>query len=605
MEITLAPCSSSPSSKKAPSLELSRFENGVRASKQSQQEDAPSQSLLSTDINGSEPTEAPSIEDGPNPTVDIPLSQPSRSLDKGKTIVKKKKIPPTKASSSCSSSSSSSYFPRSSAAISASSSLRQKGAGVAIRRRVPTLGFRNGSGGNDLHDLALPLGMSVAAVITQVLERKDAVGDRVSADHLSMICSAAVKESIESVFGDRFDSFLKNFEKSFGSTLKTLRLLNEASPDEQQNYLCTSDVRDLSSEEPPVLPIHELPAGFQDTHASMQSNPINHQLILHEQINQELTGFSQNTSASGYNQSVLSTFEKSVMEQARSNDLKAFEIALVMKKLQLKESQLALSSAANLLERVKICMGISKASFKEEKLKNQILDTRHAELLKKCTDCLVAGLLIMSACLVYGAYIYSYKRISEATFFCTSSPQESKSWWFPNPMASVNSTVHMLRCYVVVASRMLFGVLMILALAYSLLQRAALSRQTPMLPVTFILLLLGVACGFAGKLCVATLGGCGYVWLLYWEVLCLLHYFANAFTPALFYVLHGPVSVTQDIEGVRLPYWIRRIAFYGTVLLILPMLCGLMPFASPLGWMRHFSSLASDKLLIPTFGDGS
>lgn len=154
-----------------------------------------------------------------------------------------------------------------------------------------------------------------------------------------------------------------------------------------------------------------------------------------------------------------------------------------------------------------------------------------------------------------------------------------------------------------VVSRMLFGLLMILALAYSLLQRSASSTQT--MPVTFILMLLGVACGFAGKLCVDTLGGSGYIWLLYWEAFCSLHFFANVFTSALFYVLHGPVSVSQDSGQVRFPYWIRRLAFYSNALLVLPILCGLMPFASLHDWKEHFSSLTADKLLDPLFGDGS
>lgn len=170
-------------------------------------------------------------------------------------------------------------------------------------------------------------------------------------------------------------------------------------------------------------------------------------------------------------------------------------------------------------------------------------------------------------------------------------------------MASVSSSLHTLRCHVMVVSRMLFGLLMILALAYSLLQRSASSRQT--MPVTFILLLLGVACGFAGKMCVDTLGGSGYIWLLHWEAFCSLHFFANVFTSALFYVLHGPVSVCKDTDQVIFPYWMRRVAFYSTALLFLPVSCGLMPFASIHDWKEHFSSLTVDKLFDPILGDGS
>lgn len=221
---------------------------------------------------------------------------------------------------------------------------------------------------------------------------------------------------------------MRNFEKSFGSTLKTLRLLKEASLDEQEDSFCTSYAGKDISEQPSASCTDELPAAIDKINEDIQSTSLDHQLVLRGQITQELANVSKSAFDSGYN--VLSTYEKSVMEQARSNDLKEFEIALVMKKLQLKKSQLALSSDANLLERFKLSMGISKASFKEEKLKNQLQDTRHAELLKKCIDCLVAGLLIMSTCLFYGTYIYSYKRISEATDSCTSPPKVSNVFSF-------------------------------------------------------------------------------------------------------------------------------------------------------------------------------
>ena len=141
---------------------------------------------------------------------------------------------------------------------------------------------------------------------------------------------------------------------------------------------------------------------------------------------------------------------------------------------------------------------------------------------------------------------------------------------------------------------MLFGFLMIITIAYLLLQRSgSSSRQT--MPITFILLLLGFACGFAGKLCIDTLGGSGYLWLLYWESLCLVHFFANVWTSALFRILHGPVNVSQGMKGHTIvPYWIRRSLFYATMLLFLPLVCGLLPFASLGKWIDHFVVLVFD-----------
>lgn len=154
-------------------------------------------------------------------------------------------------------------------------------------------------------------------------------------------------------------------------------------------------------------------------------------------------------------------------------------------------------------------------------------------------------------------------------------------------MASFNSGWLMLRCHTVVLTRLSFGLLMILVVAYSAFQRSASSG--PIMPVTFILLLLGALCGTAGKLCVDTLGGNGYRWLVYWQAFCLVHFLANAFPSGLYLVLYGPVSVTQSIKVIRIPYWIRRYTFYAVMLLVLPTLSGLLPFASLKDWKDHFS----------------
>lgn len=174
--------------------------------------------------------------------------------------------------------------------------------------------------------------------------------------------------------------------------------------------------------------------------------------------------------------------------------------------------------------------------------------------------------------------------------------QESKSWWIPSPMASFNSGLHVLRCQVQVVSRMLFGVFMIIAIACLLLQRSSTTKQ--IMPVTVMLLLLGIACGFAGKLCVDTLGGSGYHWLIYWEILCVLHFFSNVCTSTLFRFLHGSVNLSQGTKGNAIfPYWIRQSLFYAILLLFLPLFCGLVPFASLGEWKDHFLLLVTDYLI--------
>lgn len=177
--------------------------------------------------------------------------------------------------------------------------------------------------------------------------------------------------------------------------------------------------------------------------------------------------------------------------------------------------------------------------------------------------------------------------------FFTILLQVSNSWWAPNPMASLTSGFYTLKCHVLVWSRMLFGLLVILALAFSLLQRSSVSGQA--MPITFIFLLLGVTCGAVGKLCVDTLGGSGYCWLCYWESLCLLHFLANIYPSVLFRIMNGPVSISQDPSRKRVwvPYCLRRTLFYAVTVVVLPLLCGLMPFASLVEWLKHFVSLVT------------
>lgn len=241
---------------------------------------------------------------------------------------------------------------------------------------------------------------------------------------------------------------MRNFEKSFHSTLMTLRLISESSmnsgvqqhncaartsvsersvpfiSNRVENVTCDPDFSEFQSE--------SFQQNSSDNELSDQEErsdgtcfeSIGRQLTRYDrQVRQQLASASSSMilSNTGISQSVHRTLERSLTEQARSNDLKTFEIGLTMRKLQLKERQLALSSDANLLERVKLSFGFSKTSFKTEKFKNQVEDSKHAELLKTCIDCLVAGLFIMLACLGYGTYVFSHKRITEATASCTPS----------------------------------------------------------------------------------------------------------------------------------------------------------------------------------------
>ncbi|XP_078433211.1 CPR5 protein [Wolffia australiana] len=437
---------------------------------------------------------------------------------------------------------------------------RSRGLRLWRRRRRKDESSALGSGGeDDIRDLALPLGMSFAAVVARVLDRKIIDGEKVEAGRLSTICSLAVREAVEDVYGNRFDKFMGNFQKSFSSTLKTLQTIKEETHEEQPTF--PSQLRqEVNVFDPPC-----------------------DQIVVGRQLTRPLS-----RPRSGFDQSTLTTLERSVVEQARSNDLKALEIGLTMEKLKLKKSELYLSSYASFLERVKISMSVAKSAFQEEKFKSKIQDTRHGDLVKTCLDLLIAGLILMCGLLLYGAYTFSFKRISEATQSCNSVSKEPKQWWIPKQVSSFNSGFLSLRCQVVVISRMCFGVLMILSVAYSAFLRSS-STGTAM-PVTFIIIILGAICGAAGKFCVDTLGGSGNCWLFYWETLCLLHFMVNAFPGIIYWVLHGPVIITVHDRRIVMPYWIRKSAFFGTLVLVLPVLSGLIPFASLSEWEDHLVS---------------
>ncbi|KAF0931275.1 hypothetical protein E2562_002622 [Oryza meyeriana var. granulata] len=475
----------------------------------------------------------------------------------------------------------------------------QKGLRLRRRRRLRRLLLAPGAGGDGkgaadgAQDLALPLGMSFAAVLAQVLNRSSCSGGRLQPDFLSKMCTSAVKESLTNIYGDRFDNFTKDFEKSFGSTLRTLHLINETHVCEQDNPRCSH--KDGTS----VAEIKLSGTGSQrlvhDIQQSTSLSSMDNQIILHAGVNRQLVQLPHNKASPEFDRHILNVFERSLNEQARSNELKELEIGLNMRKLQLKQSQIALSSYSHMLEKIKISMGFQKASFREEKFRTQMEDTRHAELLKRLIDMLLTAVVFMSVCFGYGTYIYSYQRITAVTAACAAASREPKSWWMPNSVSAFNSGLLFFRCHLIAATRISFGVLMILLISWLIFQRSAMTG--PNMPITFNLMLLGVLCGFVGRFCVDTLGGDGNIWLLFWEVLCFIHLFGNGCPSLLYRMLYGPISVTDRTKVVRLPYWARRYTFYAVLSVILPCLAGLLPFASLSDWKEHVVEYMKSKFV--------
>ncbi|CAO1940717.1 unnamed protein product [Urochloa humidicola] len=488
---------------------------------------------------------------------------------------------------------SSSAASASSARCSASRSTTRLRRGVRLRlrrrRQEPALaagaGSDGGAGAGVQDDLALPLGMSFAAVLAQVVNTKNRSGERLQPALLSKICTSAVKESLRNIYGDKLDNFMKNFEKSFSSTLTTLQLVNEMPVYEQ------SPIPQCSSKHEDSVAASMLSTGgSQNTPQEIRPdilNSVESRLVLYAGGNHQLSRRTRGISSPEADQRILNAFERSLKEQTRSNELKEFEIGLSMRKLQLKQSQLELNSYSHMLEKMKLSLGFQKASFRGEKFKTQMQDTRHAEILRTLIDFLLSAVIIMSVCFGYGTYIYSYQRITDITAACSATSRGSKSWWVPNSVSNFNSGLLFLRCHFIAATRMGFGIVMIMAIAWLAFQRSAVSGSN--LPVTFNFILLGVICGFFGRFCTNTLGGDGNIWLICWEVLCSIHLLGNCYPSVLYRVLHGPISVSHSKEVIWFPYWIRRWIFYAMLGFIIPALTGFLPFASLSEWLNHFT----------------
>ncbi|XP_074308664.1 protein CPR-5 [Silene latifolia] len=490
-----------------------------------------------------------------------------------------------------------------------SNSLSQRGIRIPNKRRFH---FRRNH--SDVEAIAFPLGMSIAAVFAQVLEKKDLVADSASVEYLSKICTSAVRESLTNVFGEKFDAFAINFEKSFGSTLNTIRLvrseINNGGNLGGNSYVsnCLPDkippsISSITGE--CSLRNNDITEGCRESVDHGEASQYckrdeNRDHVASQCGNQELPmqgivslQLACSDPRSLSNHSMLTTIKKSVSEQTRANDLKSVEISLMMKKMQMKEVQLALDSDSNFLEKCKLSLGISRTSFKVEKFKTQVEETKHGELLKELADFLVTGLIIMSFCLCCGVYTFSLDNLRELTKSCYP-PEGSKSWW--KPMASLNVGWQTLSCQVQVYSRIIFGGLIIGAVAMTLIQRSDIARQG--MPITSIVLLLGLLGGFVGKICVDTLGGNGYTWLMFWEVLCSVHFFSITFAPFLYSILYGAVQVCQVAKyRILFPFWVRRCLFR-IFLLLLPVSCGLLPFASGKTWWEdHISTWIKNRWL--------
>lgn len=209
-------------------------------------------------------------------------------------------------------------------------------------------------------------------------------------------------------------------------------------------------------------------------------------------------------------------------------------------------------------------------------------------MVTKMMDWLILNVFIMLGATSYGAYVFSKQGIKEATSICKPSEEETSPWWVPVNIFSI------LICKVQVWIQTILGVLMIIVFTYFIIRHSSVTKQT--IPVTYSLLFLGVFCGFVGKFCLDTLGGNGKLWLLLWGMYCLLQLVANFFALALYGLINGPITVTQGTKpsrcNIMFPYWARSF-FVGVIMFVIPLINGLLPFATFGEWRDNFAVLVS------------
>lgn len=169
-----------------------------------------------------------------------------------------------------------------------------------------------------------------------------------------------------------------------------------------------------------------------------------------------------------------------------------------------------------------------------------------------------------------------------------------------NSLNHLSSQLQMFVCEVTVASRMFLGLGIISIVAASLLRKSVTSSSQAM-PATILIIVLGGLCGIAGKFAVDSMGGSGFHWLLIWEALCLIHASATCFTSFVYWLLNGSPQSTSRKRRFHcfVSPWLRRLLFHITVVLILPAMAGLLPFAPVREVLRMLSSTFLNVVFAP------
>ncbi|KAL2653238.1 hypothetical protein R1flu_021366 [Riccia fluitans] len=282
--------------------------------------------------------------------------------------------------------------------------------------------------------------------------------------------------------------------------------------------------------------------------------------------------------------------ERSVVAQEHHNRLLAWDLQRRSQGLAMKQEHLHLQYESNTIMRENVDLSRRRAEFKENELQDCKLNLAYSEFSRACADQLVAGLCVMLVVLGFSFWQFSYDRLSGVVTVCRPPDRETNhqgGWlgtnWMYNNLNAFTYQLQAFICEVTKAGRMIVGLVIIAFVTSSLLRRSVTTSSQAM-PATIIVIVLGGICGFAGKFSIDSLGGSGLHWLILWECLCFTHAFATCFTPLLYHLLNGSPArnyfETLPLTS-RISSAVARFTFYAVLVFFLPLMAGLLPFASP------------------------
>ncbi|GAQ84352.1 hypothetical protein KFL_001850260 [Klebsormidium nitens] len=283
--------------------------------------------------------------------------------------------------------------------------------------------------------------------------------------------------------------------------------------------------------------------------------------------------------------------EQAVVNQLVANRLKMRELELQNQQLGLTTEGLALTSEGLALKTEGLGLksesnfvGRQRNELEREKVRMHA--ARHAEaragaFARRCADELVAGLVVMVTALVWAGFRYGYPNLRAKLHECRAvqvAPSRSLFGRFGLQAVSDNlaGKLQVLGCQIAVTGRLGMG-LVVGGFMASLLLRQNVAGSVRVMPSTVLLLVLGAACGYAGKQAVDSVGGSGICWLVLWETLCALHTLALFPTGFVSSLLYPPADARQQRPLFVSP-WVAQLTFHATVVAILPVAAGVLPF---------------------------